>query len=128
MSLIAATAIAVKDDLPYFLVEKNSETYHFFTAKMHRHNHDTSLGAVLRAFKALGPIDFDQWRLGELTSVKNNNTLMSLYAFEVSDMNVIEKNLIINLCLCQLISYMSYWKRCKRERLCDLRNKEERKC
>ncbi|CAM3036111.1 MULTISPECIES: hypothetical protein [Leuconostoc] len=93
MSLIAATAIAVKDDLPYFLVEKNSENYQFFTAKMHRHNHDTSLGAVLRAFKALGPIDFDQWRLGELTSVKNNNTLMSLYAFEVSDMSTIESKL-----------------------------------
>ncbi|MGY3742909.1 hypothetical protein [Leuconostoc inhae] len=93
MSLIAATAIAVKDDLPYFLVEKNSETYQFFTAKMHRHNHDTSLGAVLRAFKTLGPINFDQWRLGELTSVKNDNTLMSLYAFEVSDMDLIEKTL-----------------------------------
>ncbi|MEX0380283.1 hypothetical protein AB3K25_07390 [Leuconostoc sp. MS02] len=93
MSLIAATAIAVKEDMPYFLVEKDGETYRFFTAKMHRHNHDTSLGAVLREFKNLGPIDFDQWRLGELTTINDNDTLMSLYAFNVFDMAVIEKSL-----------------------------------
>ena len=86
MSLIAATAISVKNDLPYFLVKEDTDGYHFFTAKMHRHNPDTSLGAVLREFQTLGSVDFDQWRLGELTSVEDNGTLMSLYSFEVPNM------------------------------------------
>lgn len=94
MSLIAATAIAVKENLPYFLVEKDGDAYRFFTAKMHRHNHDTSLGAVVRELKKLGPVNFNEWRLGELTSVKDNDdVLMSLYSFDVSDMHSIEKEL-----------------------------------
>lgn len=60
---------------------------------MHRHNHDTSLGAVLREFQTLGSVDFDQWRLGELTSVEDNGTLMSLYSFEVPNMDAVEKAL-----------------------------------
>lgn len=91
MSLIAATAIALKDDMPYFLVKDDAKGYKFFTAKMHRHEHDTSLGAVLRGFQKLGPIDFDQWRLGELTSVNYEGTLMSMYSFDVPDMEMIEK-------------------------------------
>lgn len=94
MSLIAATAIAVKDNLPYFLVEKTKDqTYRFFTTKMHRHNNDTSLGAVLRGLKSLGPVDFDEWRLGELTSVSGGDSLMSIYSFDVKDMSKIEKEL-----------------------------------
>ena len=93
MSLIAATAISVKNDLPYFLVKEDTNGYHFFTAKMHRHNHDTSLGAVLREFQTLGSVDCDQWRLGELTSVEDNGTLMSLYSFEVPNMDAVEKAL-----------------------------------
>ncbi|ADG40704.1 MULTISPECIES: hypothetical protein [Leuconostoc] len=91
MSLIAATAISLKGDLPYFLVKHDAQGYHFFTAKMHRHNHDTSLGAVLREFKKLGPVNFDQWRLGELTSVNYEGTLMSMYSFDVPDMKTIEE-------------------------------------
>lgn len=97
MSLIAATAIALKENLPYFLVEEDEQGYHFFTAKMHRHNHDTSLGTVLRGLKTLGPVDLNQWRLGELTSVNNGGVLMSLYAFEVDNMLKIEKSLDSNL-------------------------------
>ncbi|MDY5164428.1 hypothetical protein RQW99_07765 [Leuconostoc falkenbergense] len=94
MSLIAATAIAVKDNLPYFLVEKTKDqTYRFFTTKMHRHNNDTSLGSVLRGLKSLGPVDFDDWRLGELTSVSGGDSLMSIYSFDVKDMPKIEKEL-----------------------------------
>ena len=94
MSLIAATTIAVKDNLPYFLVEKTKDqTYRFFTTKMHRHNNDTSLGAVLRGLKSLGPVDFDDWRLGELTSVSGGDSLMSIYSFYVKDMQKIEKEL-----------------------------------
>ena len=94
MSLIAATAIAVKDNLPYFLVEKTKDqTYRFFTTKMHRHNNDTSLGAVLRGLKSLGPVDFDEWRLGELTSVSGGDSLMPVYSFDVKDMSKIEKEL-----------------------------------
>lgn len=93
MSLIAATAIAVKDNLPYFLVEKTKDqTHRFFTTKMHRHNNYTSLGAVLRGLKSLGPVDFDEWRLGELTSVSGGDSLMSIYSFDVKDMPKIEKN------------------------------------
>lgn len=86
MSLIAATAIAFENNLPYFLVEKEVEGYRFFTAKMHRHNQETSLGVVLRELKKLGLENFDQWRLGELTSVKADGQLLSLYSFEVTDM------------------------------------------
>ncbi|WP_349551301.1 hypothetical protein [Leuconostoc pseudomesenteroides] len=94
MSLIAATAIAVKDNFPYFLVEQSKDnSYRFFTTKMHRHNNDTSLGAVLRGLKLLGPVDFDDWRLGELTSVSDGNSLMSIYSFDVKDMPKIEKEL-----------------------------------
>ena len=94
MSLIAATTIAVKDNLPYFLVEKTKDqTYRFFTTKMHLHNNDTSLGAVLRGLKSLGPVDFDDWRLGELTSVSCGDSLMSIYSFDVKDMPKIEKEL-----------------------------------
>ena len=60
---------------------------------MHRHNNDTSLGAVLRGLKLLGPVDFDDWRLGELTSVSDGNSLMSIYSFDVKDMPKIEKEL-----------------------------------
>ena len=94
MSLIAATAIAVKDNLPYFLVEKTKDqTYRFFTTKMHRNNNDTSLGSVLRGLKSLGPVDFDDWRLGELTSVSGGDSLMSIYSFDVKDMPKIEQEL-----------------------------------
>ena len=94
MLLLAATTIAVKDNLPYFLVEKTKDqTYRFFTTKMHLHNNDTSLGAVLRGLKSLGPVDFDDWRLGELTSVSCGDSLMSIYSFDVKDMPKIEKEL-----------------------------------
>ncbi|MCT8388632.1 hypothetical protein D0501_00735 [Leuconostoc holzapfelii] len=89
MSLIAATAIAYENNLPYFLVEKQGDDYRFFTAKMHRHNQETSLGVVLRELKKMGLADFDNWRLGELTSVKTDGQLLSLYSFEVTDMAAI---------------------------------------
>ncbi|MBU7538076.1 hypothetical protein [Leuconostoc lactis] len=86
MSLIAATAIAFENDLPYFLVEKTEDGYQFFTAKIHRHHQETSLGVVLRELKKLGLDNFDHWRLGELTSVQAGDQLLSLYSFEVNDM------------------------------------------
>lgn len=91
MSLIAATVISVKNNLPYFLVENSEKGYQFYTAKMHRHNQDTSLGAVLRAFKSIGIVNFDTWHLGELTSVNREGTLMSLYSFEVPEMSGVEE-------------------------------------
>ncbi|TYC46436.1 hypothetical protein [Leuconostoc litchii] len=97
MSLIAVTAIAVKDNLPYFLVEENEGHYQFFTTKMHKHNNDTSLGAALRGLKELGAVDFNDWRLGELTSVAFQGDLLSIYSFEVKDTDKIERELNYNL-------------------------------
>lgn len=97
MSLIAVTAIAVKDNLPYFLVQKKENGYQFFTTKMHKHNNDTSLGAALRGLKELGPVNFDDWRLGELTSVEIEGELLSIYSFEVKNTDKIEQELNFRL-------------------------------
>lgn len=97
MSLIAVTAIAVKDNLPYFLVQKKATGYQFFATKMHKHNNDTSLGAALRGLKELGAVNFDDWRLGELTSVEVEGELLSIYSFEVKDTEKIEQELNFKL-------------------------------
>ena len=67
-------------------MERAGDDYQFFTAKIHRHHQETSLGVVLRELKKLGLENFDQWRLGELTSVQAGDQLLSLYSFEVDDM------------------------------------------
>ncbi|WP_061515073.1 hypothetical protein [Leuconostoc mesenteroides] len=97
MSLIAVTAIAVKDNLPYFLVQKKEKWLPVLHYKMHKHNNDTSLGAALRGLKELGAVNFDDWRLGELTSVEVEGELLSIHSFEVKDTEKIEQELNFKL-------------------------------
>ena len=89
MSLVAATAIAIKDSMPYFLVEPIENGYRFYTTKVHKHKQDTSLGAVLRGLQQDGDIDFDNWRLGELSTLESDHEgPMSFYSFEVEPENM----------------------------------------
>ncbi|CAK8054670.1 hypothetical protein [Eupransor demetentiae] len=95
MTMVAATVIAFEDKMPYFLVKQaKGEDAEFFAVKVHRHEETTSLGTILNAFKHAGVKNFDQWRIGELSAVKNQSgELMPLYSFEVSDRKAVQKEL-----------------------------------
>ncbi|MDF7627418.1 hypothetical protein PUF88_05785 [Lactobacillaceae bacterium L1_55_11] len=92
MTMVAATVIAYENDMPYFLVVPEGDDYTFFSIKIHSHDETaTSLGKILSAFKEHGVKNFDHWRLGELSAVREGDNLMSLYSFEVSDWQAVAK-------------------------------------
>ncbi|MBS9335438.1 hypothetical protein LQZ24_02455 [Fructobacillus sp. M1-13] len=86
MTMVAATVIAYRDDLPYFLVEEKDGKDQFLAVKVHQHHEETSLGMILKSFAKLGVTDFDSWRLGELQTIKlPEEGHAPLYSFHVTD-------------------------------------------
>ncbi|QBO36815.1 hypothetical protein EQG49_10250 [Periweissella cryptocerci] len=83
MSIVAGTIAVIQDGMPYYLVVNNDNHYDFFTAKMHAHEGDTALGALLAAMEPHFVID--DLRLDELTSVTINDKLSSLFVFTTTD-------------------------------------------
>ncbi|MDF7637714.1 hypothetical protein PT274_05525 [Leuconostocaceae bacterium ESL0958] len=91
MTMVAATVIAYQNNLPYFLVNDRREKEQFYMVKVHHHEERTSLGTIMDAFKAMGIQNFDDWRLGELSTVKNDSgELTPLYSFQVDDLQAVE--------------------------------------
>lgn len=88
MSIVAGTIAAIQDGMPYYLVVNTDNHFSFFTAKMHAHENDTALGAVLEAMKPHFAIE--DFRLDELTSVTIDGKLSSLFVFTTTDLAAIQ--------------------------------------
>lgn len=88
MTLVAGTIVVVREGMPSYLVVKNNEQVNFFSAKMHKHRNETALGTIIQALKPY--FNIDNLRLDELTSVKIQKEMCSLYVFKVVNFNLIE--------------------------------------
>lgn len=94
MTMVAATVIAYQNDLPYFLVEEVEGKPVFLHVKVHQHHEETSLGMILKSFSKLGVQDFENWRLGELATIKlAHEEQAPLYSFHVKDFEELQQNL-----------------------------------
>ncbi|MCO0832655.1 hypothetical protein NFX39_06130 [Fructobacillus sp. W13] len=94
MTMVAATVIAYENDMPYFLVQQVDGKEQFMAVKVHRHHEQTSLGVILNSFSSSGVKDFDDWRLGELSTIKHSDGKMApLYSFHVKDFRSLQKEL-----------------------------------
>lgn len=87
MSLIGGTVFYtdIETNNTYFLVTDEVPQPNFYTVKMHRHNDETALGAILNGFKNELALNLDNLRLGELAGwhMKSDADLIALYTFEV---------------------------------------------
>lgn len=94
MTMVAATVIAYQNDLPYFLVEEVDGKPSFLVVKVHQHHEETSLGMILKSFSELGIKDFDDWRLGELATIRlPHEEQAPLYSFHVTDFQEVQESL-----------------------------------
>lgn len=87
MSLIAGTVFYTDNETnnTYFLVTDEIPQPNFYTVKMHRHNDETALGAIINGFKNELALNIDNLRLGELAGwhMRGDTDLIALYTFEV---------------------------------------------
>ena len=88
MTLVAGTIVVIKEGMPSYLVVKDQKQVSFFSAKMHKHRNETALGTIIKAFEPYFVID--NLRLDELTSVRIQNEMCSLYVFEVVDFSLVK--------------------------------------
>ncbi|MBS9338949.1 hypothetical protein G6R29_04825 [Fructobacillus sp. M2-14] len=94
MTMVAATVIAYDNDMPYFLVQEVDGKEQFMSVKVHRHHEQTSLGVILDSFSKAGVKDFDNWRLGELSTIEHQDGKMApLYSFHVKEYKALQNEL-----------------------------------
>ncbi|MBM7616468.1 hypothetical protein JOC36_000001 [Weissella uvarum] len=90
MTLIAGTIIFTRDDQSFFMVKDGLPISEFYTVRMHQHEDDTALGALLAGMKDQLGLNLDNLRLGELAvwhreGRDDSIDSTSLFTFEVID-------------------------------------------